>query len=173
MNQITSQLLTLQAAIAHTDMPLETGPTRFMPFSQQFHKGYLAFKRPEYIDYVKPRMVQLPLSKGDAVFFNPATFHQPGENVTEHWRAANLLQVSSPFGRPMEALDRLKMTKAVWPVLKKRHAGLQSGQANGHTPEAERQLDAVICATCDDYGYPQNIDRMTVSGLILPRQDTR
>ncbi|KAK3064512.1 hypothetical protein LTS18_006523, partial [Coniosporium uncinatum] len=32
--QVASQFLTLQGAVAHEDMPLASGPTRFLPFSQ-------------------------------------------------------------------------------------------------------------------------------------------
>lgn len=40
--QVASQLLTLQGGVAHTDMPLESGPTRFLPFSQTFEEGFMA-----------------------------------------------------------------------------------------------------------------------------------
>jgi ectoine hydroxylase-related dioxygenase (phytanoyl-CoA dioxygenase family) len=157
ITQVTNQLLTLQAAIAHTDMPYSTGPTRFMAYSQQYHKGYLAFKRPEYIDYVKPKMAQLELQRGDAVFFNPATFHQPGVNTTEGERSANLFQVNSAFSRPMETLDRCLMTKSVWPVFKRWHQEVTAGSRRS------QQLDALIAATCDDYGYPRNNTKHKVS----------
>jgi ectoine hydroxylase-related dioxygenase (phytanoyl-CoA dioxygenase family) len=161
VNQIASQFLTLQSAIAHTDMPLPTGPTCFMPYSQLFDKGYTAVRDQAYIDYVKPRMVQLELKKGDAVFFNPATFHQPGVNVTDDERTANLLQVSSAFGRSMESCDRLAMTKAVWPVIKRWNKEIASG-GKGRT---QAQLDALIAATSSDYGYPKIIDLVVVSCL--------
>ena len=51
--------------------------------------------------------MQLPLPKGDAAFFNPALFHGAGTNVSRDiQRVANLLQVSSAFGRAMETVDR-------------------------------------------------------------------
>jgi ectoine hydroxylase-related dioxygenase (phytanoyl-CoA dioxygenase family) len=151
--------LTLQSAIAHTDMPTSTGPTLFMPYSQLFDKGYTAVRDPKYIEYVKTKMVQLELKKGDAVFFNPATFHQPGVNVTEGERVANLLQVSSAFGRSMESCDRLAMTKAVWPVIKRWHKEISSGTGS----RQQSQLDALIAATASDYGYPKIIDLVVVS----------
>ena len=153
-------------------MPLSTGPTRFMPFSQQFEKGYIAVRDATYIDYVKTRMVQLELEKGDAVFFNPATFHQPGVNLTEIERVANLLQVSSAFGRSMESCDRLGMVKSVWPVLKRWHKEIQSGRTTKH----QAQLDALIAATCSDYGYPKVFDLQIVSrssrGLLITARYT-
>lgn len=141
-------------------MPLETGPTRFMPYSQLFEKGYIAVRDPRYIEFVKPRMVQLELQKGDAVFFNPATFHQPGENVTDNERVANLLQVSSAFGRSMESCDRLGMTKSVWPVFKRWHEELknETGSSGSEKGRHQLQLDALIAATCSDYGYPKIFD---------------
>lgn len=130
-----------------------------MPYSQLFDKGYTAVRDPKYIEYVKTKMVQLELKKGDAVFFNPATFHQPGVNVTEGERVANLLQVSSAFGRSMESCDRLAMTKAVWPVIKRWHKEISSGTGS----REQSQLDALIAATASDYGYPKIIDLVVVS----------
>jgi ectoine hydroxylase-related dioxygenase (phytanoyl-CoA dioxygenase family) len=117
--QVISQMLTLQCAIAHTPQPLEKGPTRFMPFSNHFAKGYIAVKSAEYYQWVSPRMSQMPLEVGDAVFFNPATFHQPGVNPAEEHRSMNLFQVNSCMSRSMESKNTLKMTKALWPVLQK------------------------------------------------------
>ena len=62
------------------------------------HNGYRTFGE---------HHVQLPLTKGDAVFFNPALFHAAGSNTTSDVRRmANLLQISSAFGRAMDAVDR-------------------------------------------------------------------
>src|SRR5271165_6162887 len=106
-----SPVLTLQGAVAHCDMPLETGPTLYLPFSQSYLPGYMATGRPEFRDYFETHHVQLPLAKGDAVFFNPALFHAAGTNRSKDVRRiANLLQVSSAFGRAMESVDRLKMS---------------------------------------------------------------
>ncbi|MGB3126575.1 MAG: phytanoyl-CoA dioxygenase family protein [Pseudomonas sp.] len=144
---LLSQYLTLQGAVAHSDMPLETGPTQLLPFSQQYALGYLAWRRKEFIDYFQHHAVQLPLNKGDLLFFNPALFHAAGTNRTaDCQRMANLLQISSAFGKPMEALDRDRMMLAVYPVL----------LANPSlTAEA---IDAVIACTADGYAFPTNLD---------------
>ena len=114
----TSPVLTLQGAVAHCDMPVESGPTMLLPCSQRFVGGYIAFYRPEFVDFFAEHHVQLPLNKGDAVFFNPALYHGAGSNVSgDIRRIANLLQVSSPFGRAMEALDRTAMVRAIYPSL--------------------------------------------------------
>ena len=113
-----SPMLTLQGAVAHCDMPIESGPTKLLPFSQTFGPGYLAFHLPEFRDFFEAHHVQLPLAKGDALFFSPALFHAAGENKTSDIsRMANLLQVSSGLGRAMEALDRDAMCRAVFPHL--------------------------------------------------------
>ncbi len=141
---VLSQYLTLQGAIAHSDMPLETGPTLLLPFSQQYALGYLAWRRPEFIDYFQQHAVQLPLNKGDLLFFNPALFHAAGTNrTTDRQRMANLLQISSAFGKPMEALDRDRMMLAVYPVL------LANPNLNTHV---------VIACTADGYSFPTNLD---------------
>ena len=119
-----SPVLTLQGAIAHCDMPVETGPTLYLPFSQSYVPGYMATGRAEFRDYFDKHHVQLPLMKGDAVFFNPALFHAAGTNRSKDVRRiANLLQVSSAFGRAMESVDRLKMSLRLYPALKDLLAG--------------------------------------------------
>ena len=106
-------------------MPVETGPTLYLPYSHQYEPGYLAFHLPEFTEYFQQNYTQLPLEKGDAAFFNPALFHGAGTNVsTDVRRMANLLQVSSPFGRAMETVDRVAMCRALFPVLlEKKSAG--------------------------------------------------
>lgn len=113
-----SPVLTLQGAVAHTDMPAQTGPTMYLPHSQKYLPGYLAWQRPEFREYFEVSHVKLPLAKGDAVFFNPAVFHPAGANRTAAVRLmANLLQVSSAFGRATETVDRSAMSLAVFPAL--------------------------------------------------------
>ena len=110
--------LTLQGPVAHCDMPIETGPTLYLPFSQTYELGYLARRRPEFIEYFDKHRIELPLAKGDAVFFNPALFHAAGSNRTATVkRIANLLQVSSAYGRAMESVDRTRMSAALYPAL--------------------------------------------------------
>ncbi len=114
-----SPMLTLQGAVAHCDMPIESGPTMLLPYSQRFLGGYIAFNQPEFIEFFAEHHVQVPLGKGDAVFFNPALYHGAGSNVSaDIRRMANLLQITSPFGRAMEALDRTAMVRAVYPALR-------------------------------------------------------
>ncbi|HET9021010.1 MAG TPA: phytanoyl-CoA dioxygenase family protein, partial [Ornithinibacter sp.] len=118
-----SPVLTLQGAVAHCDMPVESGPTLYLPHSQKYAPGYLAYWLPEFQEYFVGHHVQLPLLKGDAVFFNPALFHAAGTNHTSDVRRmANLLQVSSPFGRAMETVDRRRVVEAVYPALLARKA---------------------------------------------------
>jgi ectoine hydroxylase-related dioxygenase (phytanoyl-CoA dioxygenase family) len=155
----TSPVLTLQGAVAHCDMPVQSGPTMMLPFSQRFEGGYLAFNRPEFIEFFAQHHVQVPLAKGDAVFFNPALYHGAGSNVSaDIRRIANLLQISSPFGRAMEALDRTAMVRAVYPALR-------AMKAAGR-PQHEL-LNAVV-ATAEGYAFPTNLDSDQPIGSLAP-----
>lgn len=145
-----SQNLTLQGAVAHTDMPLETGPTLLLPFSQQYELGYLAWRDQRFIDYFASHAIQLPLNKGDLLFFNPALFHAAGTNrTTDQFRMANLLQISSAFGKPMETVNREKMVLALYPSLLKR---VEQGELD------EEGMQAVIAMSADGYSFPTNLD---------------
>ena len=156
-----SPMLTLQGAVAHCDMPLETGPTLYLPFSQGYLPGYLATARAEFRAYFDAHHVQLPLAKGDAVFFNPALFHAAGSNRSkEVRRIANLLQVSTAYGRAMESVDRLKMSLALYPTLSRLVAeGALSAQA----------ADCAIAACAEGYAFPTNLDRDPPIGGMAPQ----
>jgi ectoine hydroxylase-related dioxygenase (phytanoyl-CoA dioxygenase family) len=144
----TSPALTLQGAVAHCDMPVDSGPTMLLPFSQRFEGGYIAFNRPEFVDFFAEHHVQVPLAKGDAVFFNPALYHAAGSNVSSDIRRiANLLLVSSPFGRAMEALDRTAMVRAVYPALRAMKAA----------GRPQRELLNAVVATAEGYAFPTNL----------------
>jgi ectoine hydroxylase-related dioxygenase (phytanoyl-CoA dioxygenase family) len=142
-----SPVLTLQGAVAHTDMPLESGPTLYLPHSHRYLPGYLAWRREDFKAWFAEHHVQLPLRKGDAVFFNPALLHGAGTNVSaDIQRMANLLQVSSAFGRAMEEVDRARVVTAIFPAL--RAAGLgPAGLANA------------VAASAEGYPFPTNLDR--------------
>lgn len=154
-----SPMLTLQGAVAHCDMPLETGPTMLLPFSQLFFEGYLAFSRPEFQDWFAAHHVQLPLHKGDVVFFNPAVMHGAGTNHTaDRFRMVNLLQVSSAFGRAMETVNRDRMVRALYPVLRDRW------QTQDHLGIAN-----VIAASAEAYPFPTNLDSNPPIGGMAPK----
>jgi ectoine hydroxylase-related dioxygenase (phytanoyl-CoA dioxygenase family) len=148
VHQLTPAL-TLQGAVAHCDMPIETGPTMYLPHSQKYGPGYLAFHQPDFTDYFESRFVQLPLAKGDAAFFNPALFHGAGTNRTsEVRRMANLLQVSSAFGRAMETVNRTAVACALFPVLAARRSAGAS----------DEWIRNVIAASAEGYAFPTNLD---------------
>ncbi|PSM40895.1 phytanoyl-CoA dioxygenase [Streptomyces dioscori] len=154
-----SPVLTLQGAVAHCDMPVESGPTMYLPHSQKYEPGYLAWRLPEFHEYFEAHHVQLPLAAGDAVFFNPALFHAAGHNTSaDIRRMANLLQVSSAFGRAMESVDREAVSNAVYPVLVARAAA-------GAGPE---WLEAVVAASAEGYAFPTDLDSDPPVGGLAP-----
>jgi ectoine hydroxylase-related dioxygenase (phytanoyl-CoA dioxygenase family) len=161
---LLSPVLTLQGAVAHSDMSIESGPTMYLPYSHQYAPGYLAWRLPEFRELFQRRYVQLPLTKGDAVFFNPALFHGAGTNVSaDVQRMANLLQVSSAFGRAMETVDRAKVSRAIFPVLRaRREAGVD------HATLA----DALACAA-EGYPFPSNLDLDANVDGLTPRSQAQ
>ena len=141
-----SGALTLQGAIAHCDMPIESGPTKLLPNSQRFAPGYIAAQMPDFREIFEENFVQIALEKGDVLFFSPALFHAAGENrSTNIDRMANLLQVSSAMGRSLEHVDRCAMVSALFPVLK-----------NLNLPQ--EYLSSVIAASAEGYPFPTNLD---------------
>lgn len=55
-----SPVLTLQGAVAHCDMPVESGPTMYLPHSQKYELGYLAWRLPAFQAYFEAHHIQLP-----------------------------------------------------------------------------------------------------------------
>ncbi|ARM90110.1 phytanoyl-CoA dioxygenase protein [Rhizobium sp. CIAT894] len=154
-----SPVLTLQGAVAHCDMPLESGPTLFLPHSQTYVPGYLALKRQEFRDYFEANHIQLPLEKGDVVFFNPALFHAAGTNRSaDIKRVANLLQVSSAFGRAMETVNRERMSARLFPALKTLQGKL--------SPD---EIANAVAACAEGYSFPTNLDRDPPLGGLAPK----
>lgn len=145
-----SPLMTLQGGLAHCDMPVESGPTTLLPFSQLYRPGYAAWRRSDFRDFFESHHVQLPLEKGDAIFFNPALFHAAGENRSaDVHRMVNLFQVSSAFGRAMESVDREKMCQALYEPLR---------GAWARQDLSEVDLAAVIGCCAEGYSFPTNLD---------------
>ena len=155
-----SPLMTLQGGIAHCDISIESGPTKLLPFSQTYRPGYAAWRRDDFRAHFEDTCVQLPLSKGDAIFFSPAMFHAAGANTTSDvQRMVNLLQISSAFGRAMETIDRTAMCKSLYP-------GLMSAWDAGRFTALE--LDAIVSATAEGYSFPTNLDRDPPVGGLAP-----
>ncbi|NQW31393.1 MAG: phytanoyl-CoA dioxygenase family protein [Actinomycetales bacterium] len=155
-----SPFLTLQGAIAHCDMPVESGTTMLLPHSQKYPQSYLAWRHQEIKDFFAQHLIQLPLSKGDALFFNPALMHGAGTNhSSDIERMANLLQVSSAFGRAMENLDRKKMCEAVYPYLLEMQ---QSGTLS------KEEVENSVAACAEGYPFPTNLDNDQPIGGLAP-----
>lgn len=166
----TSQFLTLQGAVAHSDMPLESGPTRLLPFSQLLEDGYMAWRSEEVKDFFASNWVSLPLDKGDALFFNPALIHAAGENQTIPGpngvdRSANLLQISSAFGKTMEKIDFDAIVVACWDNL--------LGKVENGEDGTGMEVESAVRAMTDGYPFPTNLDkRPPAPGGMAPESQT-
>ena len=133
---------------------------KLLPFSQIYLPGYAAWRRDDFREVFEESYVQLPLSKGDVLFFSPAIFHAAGANVSSNvHRMANLLQVSSAFGRAMETIDRTKMCMLTYP-----HATMHFDQG---TLSIEK-IQAAIAATAEGYSFPTNLDNDPPKGGLAP-----
>jgi ectoine hydroxylase-related dioxygenase (phytanoyl-CoA dioxygenase family) len=91
------------------------------------------------------------------LFFSPALFHAAGTNrTTDVKRMVNLFQVSSAYGRAMEAIDRTAMCKALYPALLA--ANLSDTDATN-----------AIAAAAEGYAFPTNLDRDPPIGGLAPK----
>lgn len=163
--QVLSPVLTLQGAIAHVDATVETGPTQLLPFSQRYEAGYLAMGRADVREYFAAHHVQLPLEKGDMLFFSPALLHAAGTNRSAGIRRmVNLFQVSSAYGRAMETVDRRAMCKVLYPVLR-------AAKRDGSLTEA--QIACAVASSAEGYSFPTNLDRDPPLGGMAPKSQAK
>jgi ectoine hydroxylase-related dioxygenase (phytanoyl-CoA dioxygenase family) len=154
-----SVFLTLQGAVSHSEMSVESGPTRLLPFSHQYDLGFMAYRDPSFAEYFADHFVQVPLGRGDGLFFNHALFHAAGDNrTTDVIRMANLVQVSSAFGKPMENINTTAVVRAVYPQLQERY------RAEGFSPDVE----ALMTMSAEGYPFPGNIDLTPPKGGLAP-----
>ena len=145
-----SNYLTLQGGVAHTDMPLASGPTMVLPYSQQYELGYLAWRDNACTDFFNDNAVQNQMNKGDGIFFNPALLHGAGSNTTKDFhRIGNLLQISSPFGKTMERIDYLKIINRIYPFLLEHSI---------NKTLSEKLIENVLVCATDGYAFPTNLD---------------
>ena len=94
-------------------------------------------------------------------FSIPPSSMPPGTNrLKDVRRIANLLQVSSAFGRAMESVDRLKMSVRLYPALK--------GLLNDNAMTAA-EADNAVAACAEGYSFPTNLDRDSPIGGMAPK----
>lgn len=160
---VASQHLTLQGAVAHSDISVKSGSTRLLPFSQRFEEGFMAWRLKDFSDYFTSNYVSLPLEMGDGLFFNPALFHAAGENQTVDFvRKVNLLQVSSAFGKTMEDIDSLLLISRCWDDLR----GKYDCEGLSH------EVVAFVSSVASGYPFPTNLDkRVPGPGGLAPESE--
>ncbi len=96
------------------------------------------------------------MALGDAAFLNPALMHAAGaNNSTEVQRIANLLQISSPFGIPMESVDHDRIQLACYDAL-------QTSRPEGSA------LETLVTVMSDSYAFPTNLDRDVPDSTLTP-----
>ena len=145
-----SPVLTLQGAVAHTDMPAETGPTLYLPHSQKYLPGYLAWRpagvpastsRPTTSSCRWPRVTRRsstrPLPRGR---------RQPHRRGQAHGQpAAGVVGVRAAPWRPSTGPDV---------------RGDAPGAAGDGPRRASRTgvIGNVIAACAEGYAFPTNLD---------------
>lgn len=91
--------------------------------------------------------------------------HAAGTNETaDVSRMANLLQVSSAFGRAMESVDRDRVSAAVYPSLRRLQD--EAGWGSRHSAHA-------IAASAEGYAFPTNLDRAQPVGGLAPESQAQ
>ena len=96
---LLSPVLTLQGAVAHTDMPVESGPTMYLPYSHQYAPGYLAWRLPVFRHHFARTLRPASAAKGRRGLLQPGPVPRRREQRVRR-RAAD--------GEPAPGLFRLR-----------------------------------------------------------------
>jgi ectoine hydroxylase-related dioxygenase (phytanoyl-CoA dioxygenase family) len=158
-----SACLALQGAIADSDRPIGSGPTKLLPCSQGHLPGLMAVHLRPFRKAFEERFVQTALGKGDLLFFNPATFHAAGDNRTDDVHCfAKLLRIGSAYGRSIEIVGRSRMVRQVYPMLR---------VLAGPGGRTAAEIKGVIAATAEGYAFPGKLDfNSPLGGMAPPSQ---
>ena len=156
-----SSVMTLQGAVAHCDMPIESGPTQLLPFSQLFPEGYMAYRRAEFRDFFADHAIQLPLAKGDAVFFNPRALSRGGREPVGGY---------SPHGEPVAGLLRLRAGDGKRSTARgcPRRSTLPCRRCAARGALDAAGTQAAIAAAAEGYSFPTNLDTDPPAGGLAP-----
>ena len=142
-----SPVLTLQGAVAHSDMPLESGPTLYLPYSHQYLPGYLAWRREDFKAYFAEHHVQLPLRKGDAGLLQPGAVPRRGlERLGRH----------PADGQPAAGLLGVRPGDGAGGPGPGRERRLPGAPRRGSLDAAG--LAAAVAASAEGYPFPTNLD---------------
>jgi ectoine hydroxylase-related dioxygenase (phytanoyl-CoA dioxygenase family) len=147
----------MKRAIGASDMPVESEPTKLLPFSQRYEEGYLAWRHADFREYFEAHCVQLPLTKGGVVFQSSAISRGRCQLHTGH----------TAYGESAASF-----------------VGLRSGNRDGWSRADERcrlpgplrepgvrsdaEIDAVIASCPEGYSFPTNLDRDPPVGGLAP-----
>ena len=135
----------------------------YLPHSQKYEPGYLAWPPPEFTALLRRAPRPAAARQGRRGVLQPGAVPRRRHNRSaDVRRMANLLQVSSAFGRAMESVDRAAMCDArstrCWPGARP-PAPVRGSWTTSSRPSAE------------GYAFPTNLDRdPPVDGLAPPTQ---
>ena len=155
-----SPVLTLQGAVAHCDMPLESGPTLYLPYSQAYLPGYLATGLPEFKAYFNAHHVQLALREGRCGVL---------QSGAVPWRRQQPVDRHPPHGQPAAGVVR------VWPGDGERrpHADERGALSGARKCWQSGAITDATAATpsprrAEGYSFPTNLDRDPPIGGLAP-----
>ena len=156
-----SPMLTLQGAVAHVDMPLESGPTLYLPHSQKYSHGYLVADREEFRDALRPAPRAVAPGQGRRGVLQPRAAARRGRQ---------------PFGRhpahgqPAAGVVGLRPRHGIGGP-RPHDAGPVPGTSLARETEAvldRTAQDRAVAASAEGYAFPTNLDRDPPLGGLAP-----
>ena len=157
-----SVFLTLQGAVSHSDMPVESGPTRLLPFSHQYELGFMAYRDPPSTSTSPTTSCSYP---------SPAETASSSTTRSSTPRATTARAMSCAWPTwsrcPRRSASRWRRSTprhhlpACYPQLVRLH------EEQGFSAEVE----ALMTIAAEGYPFPANIDvTPPIGGLAPPSQ---
>ena len=137
-----SPMLTLQGAVAHCDMPRRERADALPARSRRRSRRAISPGASPNSSNISTRiMCNCRSPRATRRSSIPALFHAAGHNRTaDVRRIANLLQISSAYGRAMESVDRAGMVKALYPCAAPPASSLERAQCANVIAASRRRL---------------------------------
>jgi hypothetical protein len=158
-----SPVLTLQGAVAHVDMPVETGPTMYLPHSQKYEPGYMAIGcRSSRSTSTRTTCSCRWRRRRGVLQPRPAARrgHEP-----DHGRQAD--------GEPAAGLVGVRPGAGHGRHRAGRGGGLPDAARPQGGRRAEKDLHNVVAAAAEGYPFPTNLDRDTPVGSLNPESQAQ
>jgi ectoine hydroxylase-related dioxygenase (phytanoyl-CoA dioxygenase family) len=155
-----SPVLTLQGAVAHCDMPVESGPTMYLPHSQKYEPGYVAAALPDFQGVLRGKPGPAATREGRRGVLQPGAIPR---------RRAKPLVRHQAHGEPASGVLGFRPSDGKRGSATDVRRALPDAVAAQGVRMAGTRLRNIVAACAEGYAFPTNLDRDQPVGGMAPQ----